>query len=135
MESKSAAVMLVSMVGLCVVTPALAADGGARSIVKNPGFEDKLDSWSVHVYGAQPEIEADKDITHEGKQSVRISSTEPSDTALGQDVQLKPSQIYRFTGWVRTRGLHPRGASVFGTFQIQQAGGAGIIASGTNHGA
>jgi len=133
MARKNAACMLVSMVGLCVITPALAADSGARSIVKNPGFEDKLDSWAVHVYGAQPEIDVDKDITHEGKQSVRISSTEPSDTALGQDVQLKPSQIYRFTGWVRTRRLEPLGSPVFGTFQIQQAGGGGIIASGANH--
>jgi hypothetical protein len=35
---------------------------------------------------------------------------------------------------VRTRGLDPRDASVFGTFQIQLPGGRGILAAGLNHG-
>jgi alpha-N-arabinofuranosidase len=36
---------------------------------------------------------------------------------------------------VRTRGLDPHGAPVFGTLQVQQPGGRGLIAGGTNHGA
>ncbi|HEV3387052.1 MAG TPA: alpha-L-arabinofuranosidase C-terminal domain-containing protein, partial [Gemmata sp.] len=70
---------------------------------------------------------------HEGKQSLRISATELSDTALGQELRLKPNQFYRITGWVRTRGLDPHTAPVFGTFQIQMPGGKGVIAGGTNH--
>jgi alpha-N-arabinofuranosidase len=102
-------------------------------ILKNPGFEDKLDGWEVHTYGAPSLVESDAQITHEGKQSLRISAQEPSDTALGQDLLLKPCRWYRFTGWVRTLGLDPHGAPVFGTFQIQQPGGRGVIASGINH--
>jgi alpha-N-arabinofuranosidase len=105
----------------------------AAAPVKNAGFEAGLEGWSVHVYGAKPEVAADPAVAHEGRQSLRISTSEPSDTALGQEVQLKPGRLYRFSGWVRTKGLDPRGAPVFGTFEIQQPGGQGLIAGGLNH--
>jgi alpha-N-arabinofuranosidase len=101
--------------------------------LKNPRFEAKLEGWTLHVYGASPQIAADSSVKHNGKPSLRISATQPSDTALGQEVLLKPGQCYRLRGWVRTRGLNARGSSVYGTFQVQQAGGRGIIASGANH--
>jgi alpha-N-arabinofuranosidase len=109
-----------------------AADQEAAPLT-NPGFESKLDGWSVHVYGAEPKIGPDAEVFHEGKQSLRISSTELSDTALGQEIALRPGRCYRFTGWVRTRKLDPHGAPVFGTFQVQQPGGRGVIATGNNH--
>ena len=102
--------------------------------LKNAGFESGTDGWDVHIYGAKPVIEADAATVHEGKQSLRISSAEPSDAALGQELMLAPGRLYRLRGWVRTRGLDPHGAPVYGTFQIQMPGGNGIIASGTNHG-
>jgi alpha-N-arabinofuranosidase len=105
----------------------------APTVLQNLDFARKLDSWSLHVYGARPQVEVDTKVVHKGKQSLRISAAELSDTALGQEVQLKPERCYRFSGWVRTRKLDPHGAPVFGTFQIQQPGGRGIIASGTNH--
>jgi alpha-N-arabinofuranosidase len=110
--------------------PAPFKDTGA---LKNPGFESALEDWSIHVYGAPAQVESDAQVFHGGKQSLRVSAAEPSDAALGQEVALKPGRCYRFSGWVRTRGLDPHGAPVCGTFQIQQPGGAGIIASGTNH--
>ena len=58
--------------------------------LKNPGFEAGTDDWSIHVYGAKPTIEADTQTAHEGKQSLRISSAEPSDAALGQELMLAP---------------------------------------------
>ena len=102
--------------------------------LKNPGFEAGTDDWSIHVYGAKPTIEADAGTAHEGKQSLRISSSEPSDVALGQELMLAPGRLYRFHGWVRTRGLDPHGAPVYGTFQIQAPAGNSVIAGGTNHG-
>lgn len=105
-----------------------------KTRLRNPGFEKKLESWSSHVYGSQARIDADDAIRHEGKQSLRISSVEPTDIALGQEVQLRAGRWYRLSGWVRTRGLQPRGATVFGTFQIQLPGGRGILAGGLNHG-
>jgi dipeptidyl aminopeptidase/acylaminoacyl peptidase/alpha-L-arabinofuranosidase len=109
-------------------------EGLTPQTLRNPGFENKLDGWSVHVYGAQSQIAADDTIRHEGRQSLRISAVEPSDTALGQEVQLRAGRWYRLSGWVRTRGLVLHGASVFGTFQVQLPDGRGILASGLNHG-
>jgi alpha-L-arabinofuranosidase len=102
--------------------------------LKNPGFGEGADGWSVTTYGAQPIVEKDARIVHEAKQSLRISATEPSDTALSQEVGLRPGQLYRLSGWVRTRGLDPCSAPVYGTFQIQNPAARGTIASGTNHG-
>lgn len=101
----------------------------------NPGFEanEPRAGWSLHVYGAQPEVAADRTEHHGGAQSLRVSSAEPSDTALSQDVQLTPGAWYRLRGWVRTRDLDPHGSPVYGTFQIQRAGGGGPIATGANH--
>jgi alpha-N-arabinofuranosidase len=101
--------------------------------LENGGFEEGTKGWSLHVFGAKPRVEPDADIRHGGKQSLRIQAGEPTDTALGQEVQLTPGQWYRFRGWVKTRGLDPHGARVFGTFQIQRAGGRGVIASAGNH--
>jgi alpha-N-arabinofuranosidase len=99
----------------------------------NPGFEGRLEGWSVHAYGAQPRLEFDTEVKRAGKQSLRVTAAAPSDAALGQELQLTPGQWYRFSGWVRTENLEPRGAPVYGTFQIQQHGGQGLIAGGTNH--
>ncbi|HEV3236354.1 MAG TPA: carbohydrate binding domain-containing protein, partial [Gemmataceae bacterium] len=103
------------------------------NLIKNPGFESKVEDWSIHIYGSKPEIEVDEKIVHEGKRSLRITATEAGDIALGQDIPLMPRHCYRFTGWVRTSRLDPYGAPVFGTFQIQKPGGRGVIASGKNH--
>jgi alpha-L-arabinofuranosidase len=101
--------------------------------IENPGFEAGTQGWEVHVYGAKSEVAIDKDVFKEGKQALRISARDLSDTALGQELQLRAGKFYRLTGWIRTRGLDPNRARVFGTFQIQNAGGRGVIVSGTNH--
>src|ERR1041385_6722161 len=103
--------------------------------LQNLGFESATthEGWSLHVYGTQPSVTLDSEIRREGRQSLRISSAELSDTALGQELRLKAGHWYRFTGWVRTRGLNPHGAPVYGTYQIQLPGGRGVIASGQNH--
>ncbi len=103
------------------------------AIIRNPGFEEGIKDWSIHIYGAKSNIAVDPNVTHKGKQSLHISSTEPSDTALGQEIQLKPARFYRFTGWIRTRNLDPGTAPVSATFQVQFPGGKGIIASGASH--
>jgi len=104
--------------------------------LKNTGFESTLlhEAWTVHVYGAQPELALDATVSHEGRQALRVRAEELSDTAFGQEVQLHPGRWYRLTGWVRTEELDPHGAPVYGTFQIQHPGGRGTIASGRNHG-
>lgn len=104
--------------------------------LKNTGFESTVlhEAWTVHVYGAQPELALDATVFHEGRRALRVSAEELSDTAFGQEVQLHPGRWYRLTGWVRTEKLDPHGAPAYGTFQIQHPGGRGVIASGRNHG-
>jgi alpha-N-arabinofuranosidase len=101
--------------------------------LQNPGFEKGAEGWSVTVIGARPQVEADETVVHGGRRSLRISSDRPTDTALSQEVRLTPGQWYRFSGWVRTRGLDPHHAPVYGTFQIQQPGGRGVLAGGVSH--
>jgi len=102
--------------------------------LKNPSFEDGINSWTLTYYGAKPVVAKDADVVHGGKHSLRVSAVEPSDAALSQDVYLKPGQLYRLSGWVRTRGLDPRGAPVYATFQVQYTESRGTIAGGTNQG-
>lgn len=102
--------------------------------IKNPGFESSnaIDAWEIVVYGARAQIGADADRPHDGKFALRVSASEPSDVALGQNVALRPNGWYRFNGWVRTRGLDPMGAPVSGTYQIQRPEGRGTLASGSS---
>jgi alpha-N-arabinofuranosidase len=106
---------------------------GAEPPIKNAGFEDKLENWSTHVYGAPSQVEVDDQVAHEGKHSLRVRAGEVSDTALGQEITVKPGQWYRFSGWVRTRGLDPHGVPVYGTYQIQRPSGQGVLAGGAKH--
>ena len=110
-----------------------AQDSGER--IFNGGFESDVphEGWSLHVYGAQPKVTLDQVRHHEGKQSLRIESAEPSDTAFGQEVRLKPGRWYRLSAWIRTENLDPKGAPVSGTIQIQLPGGKGTVTTGRNH--
>ncbi len=112
-----------------------AAEADPDDALRNRGFESAtpLDAWQVVTYGAAAKVGPDRTIVHEGRQSLRINATEPSDTALGQEVTLRPRGWYRFNGWVRTAGLDPLDASVCGTYQVQAAGGRGTLAAGPNY--
>jgi alpha-L-arabinofuranosidase len=125
--------------GLAVLLFALlfAAGGSwaAEPLLENAGFEADpvTQGWSVHVYGARPEIGADRAVSREGAASIRISSTEPSDVALGQNLSLPPGAVYRLRGWVRTRDLQAApGVTVAGTYQIQSHEGAARV-TGKSH--
>jgi alpha-N-arabinofuranosidase len=110
-----------------------------QSVLHNGGFED-FDAaarlpigYNKVVYGAVPAISADADVRVEGKHSLRIVSTQPSDTAIAQDLTVIPGAAYHFSGSVRTLDLAPDDASlVHGTFQIQDSSGR-PIARAANH--
>ena len=80
------------MVNSIVCTALLAAALTAPSAMGQPpqpvnaGFESAKvhEQWSLHVYGAQPDVSLDKTVRHEGRQSLRVAATELSDTAFGQ---------------------------------------------------
>ena len=105
---------LVPIVFLFVGTGTAAGSAdGPGSALKNPSFEsaDPLEGWQLVTYGSEAQVALDDDDAHEGRHALRVSAEEPSDTALGQEVELQPHGWYRFTGWVKTRGLDPMGSS------------------------
>src|SRR4051812_42894076 len=97
----------------------------------NPGFEEAVPTagWEINIYGAKPSFQSDTTIRHGGHTALRIESAEPSDTALAQEITVAPARWHRFSAWVRTDQLDPRGAPVSGTVQVQRPKGAGLIAS------
>jgi hypothetical protein len=68
--------------------------------IRNPGFESSavVEGWDVVTYGARAEVRPDRAIIREGRQSLRITASEPSDAALGQELTLHPGGWYRFSG-------------------------------------
>jgi alpha-N-arabinofuranosidase len=119
---------------LAAILLATAGQAGSAGL-QNPGFEaDRpLEGWQLVAYGASAACTLDDREAHEGKRSLRVEADEPSDTALGQEIDLQPGRWYRFTGWVKTRSLQPVDATVTGTFQVQRAGGRGVLAGGPSH--
>ncbi len=136
-EARSARSLCFSLVILTAVSSfAHSAETEVREVpLANPGFESNVlhEGWSLHVYGAPPTLAQDATVCHEGRQSLRVSAAEPSDTAFGQEMDLQAGQLYRLTGWVKTQNLDPKGSPVFGTFQVQNPGGQGTLVSGRNH--
>ncbi len=116
-------------------TDVLRSPTAVVGVLKNAGFEEGLECWETYIQGARPTIDFDASVVWEGRRSLRVTATEPSDTAFGQEVMLKPGHSYRLSGWVRTRGLDPHGSPVYGTFQIQHTGhNPNLVAKGTDHG-
>jgi rhomboid protease GluP len=106
-----------------------------NGLIKNRGFENGLEGWKTFTFGLPARFEFDTDVVHEGRQSLRVTASQPTDTGCTQEVMLKPGKWYRFSGWVRTRGLVPHGARVYGTFQIHARRMNDFIAvEKTNHG-
>lgn len=113
--------------------------GRLQNLLMNAGMETfSADSglpgsFTLAVYGAPPQIAADTGVFAGGRQSLRVSATQPSDTAIAQDVTVRPGGVYRFSGRVRTRDLVPEESSwTHGTFQIQDSAGR-VIGRMRNH--
>ena len=120
---------------LAVLSLAMPSAGLSAAQFAGGGFEGDPPTagWTTHVYGATPEIAADREVRTEGRQSLRITSAQPTDTALGQEIDLTPGALYRLRGRVKTRDLQGEpGVLVGGTFQIQAPGGAQRL-SGKSH--
>jgi alpha-N-arabinofuranosidase len=101
--------------------------------IVNGDFTSGSTGWAKATYGAEPTVQVDSSTTHGPKPSLFVSSDAPTDTAFGQDIAVKPNVFYRLSGWVKTRGIKPGNAPVYGTIQIQLPGGASVLSSGHNH--
>jgi serine/threonine protein kinase len=111
------------------------------NLIKNGGFEAGMEGWKGWSHWTNQSLfEFDRDVVREGRQSLRLTSSEPADCGVWQVVDLKPRQWYHFTGWVRTRGLKVHGTTLgVGTITIHRwpirAGEPAweVLASGDNH--
>lgn len=105
----------------------IAAQG--QSPLANPGFENEpaAAGWETVTYGAKPAVLLDRSVHHEGTASLKITATQPSDTALAQEITLHPKSWYRASAWVRTDGLNAQGGGVSAALQIQLPHGAGYL--------
>ncbi len=79
------------------------------------GLDGAPEGWTAAVYGAQPLVSSDEAPPGLEGSSLRISATEPSDTAIYQDLSVEPGGWYRLSGWVRTEGL-VADTSTYGAF-------------------
>jgi WD40 repeat protein len=114
-------------------------------LIKNGGFEAGIEGWTTWSHGPPSQFEFDRDVVREGRQSLRVTASDPADCGCWQLVDLKPRQWYHFSGWVRTRGLKVHGAFRrdsplgWGTIIIQRLDRPGegpeatILARGDNH--
>src|SRR5216683_8225577 len=84
---------------------AFPASGAEAELIRNAGFESALvqEDWEKTVYGAASRIELDTQVARQGNQSLRVTATDPSDAALGQEITLRPARWYHLSGWVKTR--------------------------------
>jgi hypothetical protein len=112
-----------------------AAEPG-QNLIKNPGFEAGLDGWKLFTWppgSPLPRLDFDTQVVREGRQSLRMDAVRPTDCGCYQEILLKPGHYYLFSGWVRTRGLVSRGASVLGTFHIHARATNDFIHKEPNH--
>jgi serine/threonine protein kinase len=115
-----------------------------QNLIKNGGFEAGLESWDTWSHQSSTRFEFDRDVVREGQQSLRVTASEADDCGCKQHVRLKPQQWYRFSGWVRTRGLKLHGASrrhaplawgtivIFGTHHPSEGPEWPVLARGDN---
>jgi hypothetical protein len=104
-----------------------------QGLLKNRGFEAGLESWKTYTDDDRSRFEFDTDVAREGWQSFRLTAADSAQAVCYQEVMLKPGHWYRFSGWVRTRGLKSPGARVCGTYFISHGGGNTAIACGRNY--
>src|SRR5215469_791117 len=85
----------ICVFAVCVFVIAISAIAApAESPIRNATFERGSADWELHVYGAKPIVAGDEEMKNAGHGSLRVSADEPSDTALGQEIELSPSQWY-----------------------------------------
>ncbi len=123
---------VLALVGVLFASSVLGEDPGAPSAgIRNADFEDAaaLAGWERAVYGGPSTAELDTEVVRAGRHSLRVGAVEPSDTALGQEITLKPNQWFRLSGWIKTHDLRSQTATTYGSLQVQKPGGAGVIAA------
>ncbi len=92
---------------LVMLSVAGACYGAGPNLLVNPGFDGEVGQedfgWGIrHGAGAEVvEVVVDRDVTHEGAASVRITQTRPVYSAISQYFDTRPRAIYAIEVWIR----------------------------------
>ncbi|WP_010248351.1 carbohydrate binding domain-containing protein [Acetivibrio cellulolyticus] len=83
--------------------------------VLNPGFEESSSEatfWENRIYNTSPgagEISVQTAQAHSGNNCVRITNSVGNDSRVVQVVPVKPSTLYKISGWVKTENVGNEG--------------------------
>lgn len=103
---------------LAVVAVAGAQDA---NLVRNAGFEDGAAGWQL-----PRGFNVVEDVAHSGARSLRLANTNQATYLLAsQNIPFKPGRKYRYSGWVRTRGV--RGEDTGATICMEWSGPKGWL--------
>lgn len=91
------------------------------NLVENANVEQGTtspDKWYGTAVSGTATYTLVQDEHKSGNKSLKLSSSTGADASWKQDINVKPSTTYTFTGWVRTEDLEKIDAEVYGTFYI-----------------
>ncbi|WHX26206.1 chondroitinase family polysaccharide lyase [Virgibacillus halodenitrificans] len=92
---------------------AYAANKETSNLLKNGGFEETIENkewlnsqgpadWSQWKASGDPELVVDNQISHSGKQSIKIQASSDSRASVEQHVMVIPGKEYKLSAWVKT---------------------------------
>jgi hypothetical protein len=102
-------------------------------LIKNRGFENKLEGWTPFSSGHPTQMEFDTTVKRQGRQALRMTAERPSESGCYQDIKLEAGHWYRFTGWVRTEQCVSLGSRNYCTFVVTPGSGGSVIKAGPDH--
>jgi hypothetical protein len=100
---------------------AAAAAGQDANLARNAGFEDSATCWQLPRGFSVVE-----DVAHGGARSLRLVNTNQSTYLLAsQNIPFKPGMKYRYSAWIRTRGV--KGEDSGATICMEWSGAKGWL--------
>jgi len=110
-----------ALASLSVLLPALAAAAEPTNLVRNPGFENAAQAWSL------PQTFTVVDgVARSGTRSLRLVNTNPATYLLArQSVPFQAGRRYRYGAWIRTREV--KGDDSGATICLEWSGAQGWI--------
>lgn len=110
--------VLHALVILAAVAVAGAQDA---NLIRNPSFEDSSAGWQL-----PKGFNVVEDVAHAGARSLRLVNTNQATYLLAsQSIPFKPGMKYRYSAWVRTRGV--RGEDTGATICMEWSGAKGWL--------
>jgi azurin len=96
------------------------------NLLANPGFEE-LDGanpkgWKPSTYGGKASFTLDSKVSHSGKNSLRIDSSEGADVGWYIELPIEANSAYVLTGWIKTEKIETLGKGHGVMLELQKLG-------------